>query len=64
MSGRSRTGKTRANGHLETLPSGALRVSVYAGRDAVSGTFPRLCEAYQRSPKVAADTRIPSLSSP
>jgi hypothetical protein len=36
MTGSSGKAKTRRRGEIETLPSGSLRVRVYAGVDALS----------------------------
>lgn len=35
--GRRSAARSRAKGHIEELPSGGLRVSVYAGIDPVTG---------------------------
>ncbi|MFC5209242.1 hypothetical protein ACFPM0_22120 [Pseudonocardia sulfidoxydans] len=44
----------RAKGNIESLPSGALRVSVYAGIDSVSGRRHYLRETIKAGPDAAA----------
>ena len=58
MSGRPKAGKSRARGHIETLPSGALRVSVYAGVDAFTKKRHNLVEVIPPGPNAerAAET--------
>jgi len=51
MAGRPGTGRARARGNIETLPSGALRVRVYAGTDPVTGKRHNLIEIVEPGPK-------------
>ncbi|MGE0297963.1 tyrosine-type recombinase/integrase [Pseudonocardia sp.] len=51
MSGRPRAGRARARGNIETLPSGALRVRVYAGIDPVTKKRHNLIEVVEPGPK-------------
>jgi hypothetical protein len=53
MTGRPATGTTRAQGNVETLPSGALRVRVYAGIDPVTKKRHVLTEVIPPGPKAA-----------
>ncbi|ODU04289.1 MAG: integrase [Pseudonocardia sp. SCN 72-86] len=54
MGRRSAARQERAKGNIETLPSGALRVSVYAGIDSVSGRRHYLRETIKAGPDAAA----------
>ncbi|HVD88508.1 MAG TPA: hypothetical protein VNB91_06420, partial [Jatrophihabitantaceae bacterium] len=50
---RSRRGKTRSvEGYIERLPSGSVRVGVYAGTDLVSGKHLYLRELVKAGPDV------------
>jgi hypothetical protein len=51
----SPTRRKRSRGGIETLPSGALRVMVYAGIDPVSGKRHYLREVIPAGPKAAAE---------
>ena len=51
MAQRSAAGQSRARGSIERLPSGALRVSVYAGIDPVSGRRHYRKEIIKAGPK-------------
>jgi hypothetical protein len=65
MGRRSPAGQGRAQGSIETLPSGALRVRVYAGIDSVSGRRHYLSELVKPGPKAereAEDARKRLLS--
>jgi hypothetical protein len=60
---RSRHGRRRQRGTIDELPSGALRVRVYAGTDPLTGTRHDLVEVIPPSPKAetlaeAARTRL------
>ncbi|MCF7552557.1 tyrosine-type recombinase/integrase [Pseudonocardia sp. WMMC193] len=55
MAGPVRAGKKRPKGNIEPLPSGALRVSVYAGIDPVSGRRHYLKETVPAGPKAAVE---------
>src|SRR3954470_23388310 len=46
--------RRRQRAEIETLPSGALRVRVYAGVDPVSGKRHHLTEVVPAGPKAAA----------
>jgi len=46
--------RKRARGRIETLPSGSLRVKVYAGTDPVSGKKHYLLQTVPAGPKAAA----------
>ena len=48
-------GARRARGEIETLPSGSLRVRVYAGTDALSGKRNYLIETVPAGPKATAE---------
>jgi hypothetical protein len=47
--------RRRQRGRIETLPSGSLRVQVYAGRDPVSGKRHYLTETVPAGPTAAKD---------
>ena len=47
--------RKRARGSIEVLPSGALRVAVYAGVDPLSGRRHYLREVIPAGPKAAAE---------
>lgn len=49
----SRAGRRRARGTIDRLPSGVLRVRVYAGEDVVTGRERRLVELIPPGPKAA-----------
>ena len=49
----SRAGRQRARGAIDVLPSGGLRVRVYAGVDAVTGRRRNLVELIPPGPKAA-----------
>ncbi|MDN5931128.1 MAG: hypothetical protein L0I24_08710 [Pseudonocardia sp.] len=49
----SRVGRQRARGAIDVLPSGGLRVRVYAGVDAVTGRRRNLVELIPPGPKAA-----------
>ncbi|MEK6442180.1 tyrosine-type recombinase/integrase [Pseudonocardia sp. T1-2H] len=51
MARRTAAGQSRARGSIEALPSGALRVSVYAGIDPVTGRRHYLKEIIKAGPK-------------
>jgi hypothetical protein len=51
MAGRLGVGKARARGNIEQLPSGALRVRVYAGVDPVTKKRHNLIEVVAAGPK-------------
>jgi len=53
MTGRAGAGNARAQGNIETLPSGALRVRVYAGIDPVTKKRHLLTEVIPPGPKAA-----------
>jgi len=60
---RSRPGRQRSRGTIDELPSGALRVRVYAGKDPVTGRRRDLVELIPPGPKAgrsaeAARTRL------
>ena len=55
VSGRPRTGRTRARGNIETLRSGALRVRVYAGVDPFTGKRHYLTEVVPAGPRAEAE---------
>lgn len=55
MAGAGPRRSTRARGQIEELPSGALRVSVYAGVDAVSKKRHYLREVVPAGPKAMAE---------
>lgn len=60
---RSRPGRQRSRGTIDELPSGALRVRVYAGTDPVTGRRRDLVELIPPDPKAgrlaeAARTRL------
>jgi len=55
MARRSAPGQGRAQGSIETLPSGALRVRVYAGIDPVTGRRHYLSEQINAGPKAAKE---------
>jgi hypothetical protein len=55
MTGSSGKPKKRQRGEIETLPSGSLRVRVYAGLDALSGKRNYLVETVPAGPKAAAE---------
>lgn len=48
-------GRTRQRGSVKELPSGALRVSVYAGYDPLTGRRHYLKEIVPAGPKAAAE---------
>ena len=48
---RSRPGRQRSRGTIDELPSGALRVRVYAGTDPVTGRRRDLVELIPPGPK-------------
>jgi hypothetical protein len=52
---RSRSRRKRLRGGIEELPSGALRVSVYAGRDPISGRRLDLRETIPPGPNAQAE---------
>src|SRR5215213_2651329 len=47
--------RKRARGSVETLPSGALRVAVYAGTDPLTGKRHYLREVVPAGPKAAGE---------
>jgi integrase len=47
--------KRRQRGEIETLPSGSLRVKVYAGNDPLSGRRHFLSETIPAGPRAAAE---------
>ncbi len=51
---RAKAGRRRQRGAIDELPSGALRVRVYAGQDPVSGKRNDLVEIIEPGPKQAA----------
>jgi hypothetical protein len=51
---RAKAGRRRTRGTVDVLPSGALRVRVYAGKDPVSGRRHDLVEVVPPGPKAAA----------
>lgn len=51
MAGRPGVGRGRARGNIETLPSGALRVRVYAGTDPVTKKRHNLIDTVPPGPK-------------
>ena len=55
MAGSGPRRRTRARERIEELPSGALRVSVYAGIDAVSKKRHYLREVVPAGPKAMAE---------
>lgn len=55
MARSSNTARRRAKGSIETLPSGALRISVYAGIDPISGRRHYLRETVEPGPRAVRD---------
>ena len=55
MTGSSGKPQKRQRGEIETLPSGSLRVRVYAGVDALSGKRNYLVETVPAGPKATAE---------
>lgn len=55
MAGSKATPRGRRRGEVETLPSGSLRVKVYAGVDPLSGRRHYLTESIPPGPRAAAD---------
>lgn len=51
MAGRPGVGRARARGNIETLPSGALRVRVYAGTDPLTKKRHNLIDTVPPGPK-------------
>ncbi len=50
---RTRPGRQRSRGTIDELPSGALRVRIYAGNDPVTGRRRDLVEVVPPGPKAA-----------
>ena len=53
--GQTRQSSKRQRGSIETLPSGSLRVKVYAGYDPVSGRRHYLDEEVSAGPRAATE---------
>lgn len=53
--GQSQGSSNRQRGSIETLPSGSLRVKVYAGYDPVSGRRHYFDEVVPTGPRAAAE---------
>jgi hypothetical protein len=51
---RTRAAKRRTRGTIDELPSGALRVRVFAGKDPVTGRRHDLVEVVPAGPKAAS----------
>jgi hypothetical protein len=51
--------KRRTRGEIETLPSGSLRVKVYAGVDPLNGRRHYLSETIPPGPNAEKDADVP-----
>lgn len=47
--------RSRSRGNVTVLPSGSLRVRVYAGKDPLTGRANYLTESVKPGPKAAAE---------